>query len=587
MLKAIENQVREIKTLDGIWNFCLDKQGAGFTEQWWKRELENTVQMAVPGSFNDQLSCDEIRDHVGDVWYQTEFWVPQGFEGKRIVLRFGSVTHRGTVFVDDEQVACHQGGYTPFEADITAIVKPGEKHRLTVCVNNELHWDTIPPGDVILGRCGHKKQYYFHDFYNYAGIHRSVLLYSTPVKYVQDISTYTTLDGNNATLHYDVECPCEVKVELIDACGKVVATANGKQGELLVENAHLWEPGEGYLYTFRVTTLDENPDIYDLRVGLRTVRVDGLKFLINEKPFYFKGFGRHEDSFFRGKGFDNVLMLHDHALMKWIGANSYRTSHYPYAEEMMDYADEHGLVVIDETPAVGINMGLTGLGGDYDKPKSIFSLVNDKTQKAHAQAVTELINRDKNHPCVVMWSIMNEPDSVNDGTVEFFKPTVELARKLDPTRPLTYANETNGAYDVEKLVDMFDVVSLNRYYAWYFQTNDFKDAEIYLREQIEGFTKRFHKPIIFTEYGTDTMAGLHSVTTEMWTEEFQEKYLNLYHQIFDEYEAVVGEQIWNFADFKTSQGITRVLGNRKGIFTRERTPKKSAFIVRERWLNKK
>lgn len=585
MLKAIENAVREVKKLDGIWQFCLDKEGAGFKEKWYAAPLKDTVPMAVPGSFNEQHACEEIRDHVGDVWYQTEFYVPRGFAGRRIVLRFGSVTHRGTVFVDDKQVSTHQGGYTPFEADITALVESGSKHRLTVCVNNELHWDTIPPGNVIAGRAGHKKQYYFHDFYNYAGIHRSVLLYSTPKTYVEDISTYTTLEGADAALHYSVSCKAPVRAELIDAEGNIAAFAEGAQGVLYVKHAHLWEPGEGYLYTLRVCTLNDDPDVYDLKVGLRTVRVDGIKFLINEKPFYFKGFGRHEDSFFRGKGHDNVIMLHDHSLMQWIGANSYRTSHYPYSEEMMDYADENGLVVIDETPAVGINMGLSGLGGDYNKPRTIFEVITTETQKAHAAVIRELIDRDKNHPSVVMWSIMNEPDSIHEGTVEYFKPLVELARSLDPTRPLTYANETNGSYDIDLLTEFFDVISLNRYYGWYVQTGDLKDAELFLREQIEGFTNKFHKPIIFSEYGVDTMAGMHSVTQEMWSEEFQITFLKLYHKIFDEYPSVVGEHIWNFADFKTSQGITRVDGNKKGIFTRDRKPKSAAFEVRERWLN--
>ncbi len=273
--------------------------------------------------------------------------------------------------------------------------------------------------------------------------------------------------------------------------------------------------------------------------------------------------------------------------MKWIGANSYRTSHYPYAEEMMDYADKHGIVVIDETPAVGINMGLSGLGGDYNKPKSIYEVINENTQKAHAQVIEELINRDKNHPCVVMWSIMNEPDSIHEGCIEYFEPLTKLARSLDPEhRPLTYANETNGNFEIEKLVPLFDVISLNRYYGWYFDTADLKEAEFSLRKEINGFVKKFDKPIIFTEYGTDTMNGVHSVNFEMWTEEFQSDFLKLYHKVFDESEAVIGEHIWNFADFKTNQSIIRVGGcNMKGVFTRERRPKKAAFEVRDRWLN--
>lgn len=587
MLKVIENQIREKKSLDGIWHFKLDPKALGTKEKWYAKDLEDYVEMAVPASFNDQLASEEIRDFVGDVWYQTYFQVPKGFKDERIVLRFGSVTHQAQVYVDDTLVASHEGGYTPFEADLTSLVKSGEKHRLSVKVNNELSWESIPPGNVIQGRAGHKKQYYFHDFFNYAGIHRSVYLYSTPKVYVEDITTYTTLEGPNVTLHYEVKCACQVEVSLVDKEGHEVAHAIGNQGELKVENAKLWQPGEGYLYTLKVVTQHQNPDLYELKVGLRVIEVLGTQFLINGKPFYFKGFGRHEDSDFRGKGFDNVLMIHDHALMKWIGANSYRTSHYPYAEEMMDFADEHGIVVIDETPAVGINMGLSGLGGDYNKPKSIFEVINSKTQENHAKVLEELIARDKNHPCVVMWSIMNEPDDIHDGTEEYFKPLVDLARKLDPTRPLTYANETNGTCKLNRLAKYFDVICLNRYYGWYTETSDLKDAELFLREIIEDYTNTYHKPIIFTEYGVDTMAGMHEVNTQMWTEEFQIKFLKLYHQVFDDYESVIGEHIWNFADFKTAQAINRVMGNKKGIFTRDRKPKSAAFVVRERWLNQK
>ena len=113
-------------------------------------------------------------------------------------------------------------------------------------------------------------------------------------------------------------------------------------------------------------------DAYELPVGIRTVRVDGMRFLINGEPFYFTGFGKHEDSPVRGKGHDNAFMVHDFALMDWLGANSFRTSHYPYAEEVLEYADRHGIVVIDETPAVGINSGLAA-GAFGAEPFTTFS----------------------------------------------------------------------------------------------------------------------------------------------------------------------------------------------------------------------
>ena len=124
---------------------------------------------------------------------------------------------------------------------------------------------------------------------------------------------------------------------------------------LTVDDVRPWRPGDGYLYDLTVELWgdDDRPvDSYSLPVGIRTVEVSGSRSLINGEPFYFRGFGMHEDSPLRGKGHDDVVMVHDFALLQWLGANSFRTSHYPYAEEVLDHADRHGFVVIDEAPAV-------------------------------------------------------------------------------------------------------------------------------------------------------------------------------------------------------------------------------------------
>ena len=280
-------------------------------------------------------------------------------------------------------------------------------------------------------------------------------------------------------------------------------------------------------------------------------------------------------------------MIQDHALMDWIGANSYRTSHYPYAEEQMDYADEHGLVVIDETQAVGLNLSL-GLSSDKaGLPKKLFSEegINAQTQANHLQCIKELIARDKNHPCVVLWSIANEPDAAQEGAREYFEPLAKATRELDPSRPITCVNVMFSDYKKDLISDFFDVLCLNRYYGWYVQSGDLSAARKVLIDELNGWQNKLHKPIIITEYGTDTMAGLHSMCAEMWTEEYQCLWLNMYHEVFSNHSAVVGEQIWNFADFMTSEGVLRVGGNRKGIFTRDRQPKQSAYVVRKRWLS--
>ncbi|OQD98638.1 hypothetical protein PENVUL_c069G07585 [Penicillium vulpinum] len=271
--------------------------------------------------------------------------------------------------------------------------------------------------------------------------------------------------------------------------------------------------------------------------------------------------------------------------MKWMGANSFRTSHYPYAEEVMEFADRNGIVVIDETPAVGLNIGLLGISEGTDPKTFSTTNVNNNTQKAHKQAIRELFSRDKNHPSVVMWSIANEPASQEDGAREYFEPLAKLARELDPTRPITFANVGDATYKLDKISDLFDVSCLNRYYGWYSQTGDLPEAEAELRKEMAGWEKKFNRPIIMTEYGADTLAGLHSTFGLPWSEEFQTQMLDMYHRVFDSVESMAGEHIWGFSEFQTNMGINRVDGNKKGVFTRDRKPKMAAHSLRLRWTN--
>src|SRR3954452_2490821 len=191
MLSPRESVTRERISLDGLWRFVLDSQGVGRGERWWTSELRGVTEMAVPASFNDVIPTREARDHVGDVWYQRTVRVPRGWAGQRIVLRFDAATHRATVWVGDTQVAEHEGGYTPFEADVTQQVRGGEEVRVTVVVNNELSWRSIPPGYVQQLDDGRRVQQYFHDFFNYAGLHRSVWLHTTPPVHVSDVTVTT------------------------------------------------------------------------------------------------------------------------------------------------------------------------------------------------------------------------------------------------------------------------------------------------------------------------------------------------------------------------------------------------------------
>jgi beta-glucuronidase len=594
VLRPRDTRARERKSLDGLWHFALDPEGVGRAEEWWHRPLQGAREVPVPASYNDVFADASVRDYVGEVWYQISARVPERWAGERIVLRFDAATHRGTAWVNGTQVVEHAGGYTPFEADVTEVVQFGAENLITVAVDNRLTWQTIPPGRIAETPDG-PRQSYFHDFFNYAGLHRSVWLYTTPRSYIEDVTVVTGLEKATGTVTYDVEVAggeaAEIRVVLRDAEGVDVARETGSSGRLTVDDVHPWRPGEGYLYELAVELwgdADVPIDAYELPVGIRTVRVDGTRFLINDEPFYFTGFGKHEDSPVRGKGHDNAFMVHDFALLDWLGANSFRTSHYPYAEEVLDYADRHGIVVIDETPAVGINSGLAA-GAFGAEPFTTFSpeTIGPATQEVHRQAIRELVARDKNHPCVVLWTIANEPESVTPEARAYFEPLAAETRRLDPSRPVGFANVMGATADVDVLTDLFDVVLLNRYYGWYVHPGDLPAAERALDEEIRAWTAAHGKPIVFTEYGADTFAGLHSVTPTPWTEEYQVEVLEMFHRVFDRHEAVVGEQIWNFADFATAPGVLRADGNKKGVFTRERRPKAAAHMLRGRWLDRR
>jgi beta-galactosidase/beta-glucuronidase len=131
VLKPRNTATRESTTLNGVWRFALDPSGEGRHDGWWQGPLPGTVEVPVPASYTDVFASAAARNHVGDAWYQRPVRIPATWAGKRVVLRFDAATHNAVVWIDDAQVVAHDGGYTPFEADLTELVKPGSEVRLT------------------------------------------------------------------------------------------------------------------------------------------------------------------------------------------------------------------------------------------------------------------------------------------------------------------------------------------------------------------------------------------------------------------------------------------------------------------------
>lgn len=589
MLYPRENDARAIIDLAGIWNFKLGDD----------REPGETCQMpaepepiAVPASYNDQKDVPEYRNHYGFAYYARKITIPRFFEGQRLVLRLDAVTHSAKVYLNSKLVKTHKGGFLPFEVEITQMLTPGSEAELLIAVDNRVNNGTLPIGNEDMAFFGSdnpgvpsveaakrwrsRQNLPGFDFFNYAGLNRPVRIYTTPKTYISDVTIVPDIDGADGIVNYEVlvggdKRDTDVKVDVLDADGQTVASAGGAKGMMKVPQAKLWNPypGDPYLYTMRVAC---GEDVYEQPFGIRTVEVRGTQFLINGAPFYFKGFGKHEDSAFHGRGIDQCLNVKDVNLMHWLHANSFRTSHYPYAEEMYELCDREGIVIIDETPAVGINAG--GEKNPYEYP----------ILEHHRQVLKDMIDRDKNHPSVVMWSMGNEPDSEHfpEAAYDYWHGLYEYTHSLDPAnRPVTFVCCQNN-YEKDIVTRTMDVVCFNRYYGWYNLSGDL-DAACYALNMELDFWEKQGKPVMITEYGADAVAGIHECVPEMFSEEYQVEFYRRQNAEFDKRPFFIGEQVWNFADFGTIQGVMRVDGNKKGLFTRERRPKMSAHYFRQRW----
>ncbi|HGH9640225.1 beta-glucuronidase [Streptococcus pyogenes] len=585
MLYPTLTKTRSLYDLSGLWQFKLGDHNP-------EDCLSTEDVMVVPTSFNDVVVDKDKRNYIGDFWYERLVDLPKLAKDAELVLRFGSVTHNATVYVNGRELASHKGGFTPFEVVVPEELYQDHQIRISVRANNILDYSTLPVGNYSEERQedGSMKKVVKEnfDFFNYAGIHRPVKLVVRPKTHISDITITSDLsdDLKTADLSIAVEMSAAVdaiQVTILDEERQVVGQTN--DGHVKLDCVHLWEVLDAYLYTARIEISVDGQivDTYEEPFGVRSVHVADGQFFVNHKPVYFKGFGKHEDTFINGRGLNEAANLMDMNLLKEIGANSFRTSHYPYSEEMMRLADRMGILVIDEIPAVGLFQNFTASLELTPKDMGTWSVM--ETKEAHEQAIQELVKRDKNHPSVVMWVVANEPASHEAGAHDYFEPLVALYKELDPQkRPVTLVNILMATPDRDEVMDLVDMICLNRYYAWYVDHGDLAKGEAGLRKELLEWQSKFpDKPILMTEYGADTLPGLHSMWDIPYTEEFQCDFYAMTHGVFDEIPNLVGEQVWNFADFETNLMIFRVQGNHKGLFSRNRQPKQVVREFKKRW----
>lgn len=554
------HKIRKTVSLDGIWDFECN----GVKEP-----------MAVPGCWESHPS---LLNYRGKGVYKKEIEI---LEDVNLRLVFKGISHTGDVFFDGEQCAHHYNAFTPFET-VLKDVKSG-KHEIQVDVSNEFH----------VGSALHVA----NDYYTYGGITRPCGYEIIPDTYIKNIKfTPKFSDGvwsgdvvvlvENIS---DKDANRDIKIEL---AGKTLSVGDIKIKANSIEKVEIsgtfegiepWSGKNPKLYMMECNLVDGDTIIDDLidRVGFRTVEVVGNKIFLNGSETFLMGFNRHEDSPEFGCAIPVQLMMKDIWLMKDMGSNAVRTSHYPNDERFLDLCDEYGLMVWEENHARGMY-----IMGEEFTGEPIPDMLNPNLEKQCEDCIEEMIDNHYNHPSIVIWGLLNECASESEIGREMYMKQYNLVRSMDKSRPVTSAT---CRHSTDICLDLADVVSYNLYAGWY----DNKTIDEWLTVTTDWMDKMgvIDKPLIISEFGGAAMYGFRDPARRKWSEERQSDILsdNLDRYLYDD--RIVGAFIWQFCDCRvTEEGnwyTTRVcLRNNKGVVDMYRRPKLAYDIVKQKFTEK-
>jgi beta-glucuronidase len=547
---------RRTYDLDGVWRLKLDPERRGETDKWFENFPQDSMETVIPSCWNNELG---IYDYEGLAWYKTTFKT-----GKRNVnFQFHGVTGLSEVYVDGKLLGSHYGGFTGFNF-LVKDLNPGE-HTLVVAVDNT-HDDlnTIPLAKV--------------DWFHYGGITRSVEIMELEDAWVKDYRIDYALDKGlkNVTLNFsavvEVLVPGNfnskfniymndsiVHSEIVAGEGEVTLKAEN----IVLEEISLWDTERPTLYKVRFEI--DNDDIID-RIGFREIKVENKKVLLNGRELYLKGVNRHEDHPDWGFAVPFKLMKRDMDIIKNLGCNTIRGSHYPNAPIFLDYLDEQGILFWEEIPMWG-----------YPEAPLKNPLILERGLKMHE----EMVLRDLHHPCIIFWGMHNEIDTRTQAAYELTKAFAEKVRSLDSTRPLTYA--TMFALD-DICYPLVDIVSVNRYHGWY--DGGLEAWPVFLQKLKEKLSREglSHMPVIMSEFGAGAIYGDSTFEGPKWTENYQEKYLDYTLRLFYNDPHICGTYIWQYCDIRTAKememGRPRSFNN-KGIVNEYRKPKLAYWTVQK------
>lgn len=569
----INTEARKTFSLNGNWQIIIDPYENGYYNYRYEPaengyfknqkpqnksdlieyDFDKSETLKVPGDWNTQK--EKLLLYEGTIWYKKDFDYQALTPTRRLFVHFGAVNYKAVVYLNGARLGDHEGGFTPFNFEITNLVKEKDNF-LIVKVDNKRSREFVPTLNT--------------DWYNYGGITRDVNLAEVPSAFIKDyfiqlrkgsdktISGWIMLDGNQKNQ--------EIKIKIPEIHSENLFTLNdsGYSNFLFNAEVELWSPENPKLYD---VIIESESDTVKEKIGFRRIEVNGPDILLNGKKIFLKGISVHEEAPLKGgrantKEDAKIIF----SWLKELSGNFIRLAHYPHNENIVRLADEMGVLIWSEIPVYWTIL--------WNNEKTF---LNAKNQ------LTEMIKRDNNRASIILWSVSNETP-LSDERLSFLKKLNEQARFLDSTRLITAALENHYINEKTIMIDdpfgeYLDVIGLNEYLGWYDGLPDKIDKI--------NYQTKYNKPVIISEFGADALQGLHGDSLTRWTEEYQ---ANVYeHQIklMKRFPNLSGMTPWILADFRSPRrnlpGI-QDHWNRKGLIS-DRGIKKKAFYILQKFYS--
>jgi beta-glucuronidase len=573
---------RAVTSLDGDWHYLVEQPPAkalynsdgsvsdkGYAQNTHPNissgphnaeyDFATAPTLHVPGDWNTQDPT--LFRFEGVVWYEKDF----PFQPKpdtRTFLHVGAANYRSFVWVDGKRICDHEGGYTPYDCEVTAAVHPGNNF-VVIAVDSTRQADSIPSLDF--------------DWFNYGGLTRDVSLVTLPTAFIDDYdvhlkhgSSFSPTDASTLAGYVHVEnAPAGTSVTLrIPEAGvqtTVKTDADGKAPfEVKAARLQLWSPQTPKLYKVELAS---GADSLTDDIGFRDIRVDGTRILLNGKPIFLQGANMHAEAPYRtGRVSTDEDVNNIFGFLKDLNANFVRLCHYPHDERMERTADRTGVMIWSEIP--------------------LWQRISFGKPEVYAKAtfmLNEMIRRDRNKASVILWSVSNETPN-NPTRTEFLTNLANEARRLDPTRPITSAiigpHPKNGVMvQDDPLIKAMDVVGQNEYVGWYEGKPEDADTMTWQLPQ---------KPFLISEFGAEAKQGIHGTPTQRWAEEQQ---VNVYQHQFvmiNKIPQVRGLIPWVLMDFRSpTRNIPKLQDgyNRKGLISEDGKKKQAFFLFQKTYAD--